>query len=353
MGEPELQAVQRVLSSGFLTNGPETAAFEAEFARAHAVPHAVAFANGTVALTAMLLAHGIGPGDEVIVPSFTFLSTATAVVHAGARPVFADVHTDIMNIDADHVAALITARTRAVIAVHYAGQAADMDELRAVTDRAGILLLEDAAEAHGASYRGRPVGGLADGAMFSFTPTKNITTGEGGMVTTNDPDYARRMRQLRNHGVAEEGSARTAIGYNWRITEMQAAIGRVQLTRLSGIIERKQANAQVLAAALRDADVLFPPNRPDRTATYMLLTLRSTARRDAIVHGLRERGIEARVYFPPAHLDTVFAADQVTLPRTEQIASTVFSIPCHPALTGDDLAQIAKEITTLAPRGEN
>ncbi|MFG2190804.1 DegT/DnrJ/EryC1/StrS family aminotransferase [Nocardia iowensis] len=350
MGEPELQAVQRVLSSGFLTNGPETAAFEEEFARVHAVPYAVAMANGTVALTAMLLAHGIGPGDEVIVPSFTFLSTATAVVHAGARPVFAEVHADILNIDADHVAALITARTKAVIAVHYAGQAADMAELRALTDRAGILLLEDAAEAHGASYRGRPVGGLADGAMFSFTPTKNITMGEGGMVTTHDPDYARRLRQLRNHGVADDGTPRTSIGYNWRMTEMQAAIGRVQVTRLSAIIERKQANAEFLAAHLRDADVLFPPNRPDRTATYMMLTLRSSTRRDAIVQGLRDRGIEARVYFPPAHLDAVFAADNVTLPRTEEVANTVFSIPCHAELTEDDLALIAKEITALAPR---
>lgn len=352
MGEPELQAVQRVLSSGTLTNGPETAAFEEEFALAHEVGYAVALSNGTVALAAMMLAHKIGPGDEVIVPSFTFISTATSVVHIGARPVFAEVHADTLTIDADHVAALITARTKAIIAVHYAGQAADMAELKLVAERAGVLLLEDAAEAHGAAYRGRPVGGLADGAMFSFTPTKNITMGEGGMVTTHDANYAHRLRALRNHGVAD-GIPRTVIGYNWRLSELQAAVGRVQLHKLPDILERKRANARLLETLLRDADVGFPPARADRTATFMLMTLRSATRRDAMVASLQHRGIEARVYFPPAHLDPVFAADNLRLPRTEQIADTVFSIPFHPHLTAAELRQMATAITELAPRHRN
>lgn len=349
MGEPELQAVQRVMSSGILTNGPETVAFEDEFARVHRVPHAVAMSNGTVALAAMLLGHGIGPGDEVVVPSLTFISTATSVAHVGARPVFAEVDADTLTLDADHAASLVTPRTKAVIAVHYAGQAADMDELRAVTERFGILLLEDAAEAHGALYRGSPVGGLGDGAMFSFTPTKNITTGEGGMVTTHDPEYAHRLRRLRNHGVAGSGS-RTAIGFNWRMTEFQAAIGREQLRRLDDIVRHKQVGAARLATLLADADVDFPPRRADRTATFMLLTLRSATRRDAIVAGLVERGIEARVYFPPAHLDPVFAAEKIRLPRTERIADTIFSVPFHARLTDDDLRAMAAEITSLAPR---
>lgn len=353
MGEPELQAVRRVLASGTLTNGPETAAFEAEFARAHQVPHAVAFANGTVALAAMYLAHSIGPGDEVIVPSLTFISTATSVVHAGARPVFAEVSPSSLTIDPDHVSSLITDRTRAVVAVHYGGQAADMDELRELARRAGILLLEDAAEAHGATYRGRKVGGLADGAMFSFTPTKNITTGEGGMVTTHDAGYAATLRRLRNHGLADPRLADTGprtLGYNWRITELQAAIGREQLRRLDGIIERKQANAERFQALLRHAEVEFPPALPDRSHVFMLMTLRSAHRRDAILAGLIEQGIEARVYFPPAHLDPVFAAAGVRLPETERLARTLLSVPFHPQLSGADLATMAAAITSLAAR---
>ncbi|WP_198037097.1 DegT/DnrJ/EryC1/StrS aminotransferase family protein [Nocardia sp. BMG51109] len=349
MGDSELQAVQRVLASGILTNGPETEAFEEEFARAHKVPYAVALSNGTVALAAVLLAHGIGPGDEVVVPSFTFISTATAVLHVGALPVFAEIHPDTLTLDAGHAAALITSRTKAVIAVHYAGQAADMTELRAVAERAGVLLFEDAAEAHGATYRGRPVGGLADGGMFSFTPTKNITMGEGGLITTHDAGCARRLRRLRNHGVAE-GIPRTSVGYNWRLSEIQAAVGRAQLQKLNGILERKRANADLLAGLLHAADVVFPPGRSDRTPTFMLMTLRSATRRDALVAGLLDRGIEARIYFPPAHLDAVFAARGIRLPRTEQIASTVFSIPFHARLTEDELRLMASEITDLAPR---
>ncbi|MBP2471931.1 perosamine synthetase [Crossiella equi] len=349
MGDAERQAVQRVLAAGVLTIGPEVEAFEAEFARAHGVAHAVAMANGTVALAALLLAHGIGPGDEVVVPSLTFISTATAVAHVGARPVFAEVEEQTLTLDPAHVAALLTPRTRAVIAVHYAGLPADVAALRAITDKAGLLLLEDAAEAHGATYRGRPVGGLGHGAMFSFTPTKNITTGEGGMATTDDPALARRLRELRNHGSAD-GDPRTAIGFNWRLTELQSALGRQQLRRLPHILTRKRDNAATLRNLLRHAAVTFPACPPDRTATHMLLTLRSATARDHILSGLRERGIDARIYFTPAHLDAVFAAERVRLPRTEHLARTIFSVPFHAQLTGEDLSTMAGAITELAPR---
>lgn len=349
MGEAELAAVRRVLESGVHTNGPETAAFEEEFARLHDVPCAVAMANGTLALTAMLLGQGIGPGDEVIVPSLTFLSTATAVLHAGARPVFAEVAPDSLNIDPAHASTLVTRRTRAVIAVHYGGQPADMDQLRALTDDAGLLLFEDAAEAHGAVYRGRPVGGLGDAAMFSFTPTKNISTGEGGIVTTHDPEYAVRLRALRNHGNGPDGQ-RWGLGYNWRMTEFQAALGRVQLCRLDDILDRKRANAGLFRGLLADADVELPVALPDRTHTYMLMTLRSADRRDELLDGLRAAGIESKVYFPPVHLDPVFADGEVRLPTTERLARTLFSVPFHARLTEDDLRIIAGEITRIAPR---
>lgn len=345
MGDAEYRAVQRVLRSGTLTNGEETQAFEAEFADLHEVPHAVAFANGTVALTAMLAAYGIGPGDEVIVPSLTFVSTATAVVHVGAVPVFAEVEPETLTLDAAHVASVITGRTRAVMAVHYAGQAADMDALRAVASAAG-LLLEDAAQAHGARYHGRPVGGLGEAAMFSFTPTKNITTGEGGMVTTRDAATAAALRRLRNHGLPPDGRGTRSLGYNWRLTEMQAAIGREQLHRLDGILRRKRANAGRLRTLLADVPVDLPVERTDRTATYMLMTLRSDQHRDAILAALAARRIEARVYFPPVHRDPVFSARGVRLPTTEAICDKIFSVPFHCRLTDAELVDIAATITS-------
>jgi perosamine synthetase len=349
MGLPELRAVERVMLSGIYTNGPETAAFEDEFATAHQVPHAVAVANGTVALAAMYTGHGIGPGDEVIVPSMTFLSTATSVLHVGARPVFAEVDERTLNIDPEHAATLIGARTRAIVAVHYGGQPADMDALRQVAESAGVLLFEDAAEAHGACYRGRPVGGLADAAMFSFTPTKNITTGEGGIVTTHDAEYAVRLRRLRNHGIGPDGAG-SGLGHNWRITEFQAAMGREQLRRLDGILVRKRANAELFGRLLAEAgaQVLAPEQVADRTHTYMLFTLRSANRRDEIVAGLRAAGIEAKLYFPPAHLHPVFADRKVSLPRTEHLAKTLFSVPFHAQLDESDLAVIATKIAAFS-----
>lgn len=347
VGVPELRAVERVMASGTFTNGPETAAFEREFAALHSVEHAVAFANGTVALTAMLVAYGIGPGDEVIVPSLTFISTATSVLHVGARPRFAEVTASTLTIDATHAATLVTDRTKAIVAVHYAGQPADMDDLRDLARRAGVRLLEDAAQAHGAAYRGRPVGGLADGAMFSFTPIKNITTGEGGLVTTGDGEVAAVLRELRDHGVAE-GGVRRRLGYNWRITEFQAAIGRAQLSRLADIVERKRANARFFAELLADADVEVPVPAGDRTSTYTLMTLRSATRRDAIMAGLRQLGVQVRLYFPPAHRDPLFVDGGVRLHHTERVAATLFTVPFHAQLSRDELRMMATAIRSLA-----
>jgi len=251
IGEEECAAVRAAMLSGVLTNGPRTAAFEDAFARMHGVDHAVAMANGTVALAAVYIGLGIGAGDEVIVPSMTFISSATSVLHVGATPVFADIRPDTFNLDAEDVARRVTARTRAILAVHYGGQPADMDELRAVADDAGVLLIEDAAQAHGSTYKGRPVGGLGAAAMFSMTPTKNITTGEGGVVTTDDPDLAARLRLLRNHGQTAPYE-HAMLGFNWRITEMQAAMGIVQLGKLPRILDTKRANAERLGASIVD-----------------------------------------------------------------------------------------------------
>jgi len=345
VGDTEAEAMRSALLSGVLTNGPRTAAFEEAFARRHDVSHAVAFANGTVALAGIYLALGIRPGDEVIVPSMTFISTATSVLHVGAKPIFAEVTTDTFNLDPTDVEARLTSRTRAIVAVYYGGQPADMAELSSIAQSAGVDLIEDAAQAHGASYRGRSVGGLGRAAMFSFTPTKNITTGEGGIVTTNDDDLAGQLRLLRNHGQTRLYEHQT-LGYNWRITEMQAAMGVVQIAKLDAILARKQANDGYLRSRLSAGDAFeLPVAGGDRVHPYMLYTLKfAEGLRNHVMESLAESGIQSRLYFPPAHQQPVFKELHVRLPKTERLAGEMLSIPFHSKLTHDELDQMAAAI---------
>lgn len=345
-GEEEVEAVREVLASGMLTNGPWTRRFEAMMAERHGTAHGVAFANGTVALAAMYLAGGIGPGDEVIVPSLTFISTATAVLHVGATPVFADIEPDTFNLDPDLAAAKITPRTKAIVPVHYAGQPAQMDRFRALADEHGLLLFEDAAQAHGASFGGRPAGSWGDAAMFSFTPTKNITTGEGSVVTTDRDDLAQQMRLLRNHGMSRQYH-HEILGWNWRLSDILSAIGCVQLDRLDGILARKRANAALLAEHLGDLEgITVPAAPPDREHPYMIYSLLVEPElRPRVTAALDAAGIEWRLYFPPAHRQPVFAdLDDPGLPNTEAAAERLVSIPFHSQLTSDELGLIATTI---------
>ncbi len=351
MGEEELEAIREVMFSGVLTNGRQTAAFESEFAIRHDVAHAVAMANGTVALAAMYRAMGIGSGDEVIVPSMTFISTATSVLHVGATPVFADIDAATFNLDPADVARRVTSRTKAVMAVHYAGHPAPMDELQGIADAAGIALLEDAAEAHGAADGGRPVGGLGKLAMFSFTPTKNMTTGEGGIVTTDDPALAARLRLLRNHGQSSLYRHET-LGWNWRMTEMQAAMGRVQLRKLDVILARKRANAAWLTQRLAAVPGVTPPSvRPGAEPVYMLYTVLLDRDRDRVLDYLLAAGIEARVYFPPAHKQPIFVGDSSDLPVTDDVSRRMLSLPMHSLLTKEELGEVAAKLTRAIRRG--
>jgi perosamine synthetase len=340
-GPEEVEAIAQVLASGILTNGPWTRRFEAAMAERHGTEHAVAFANGTVALAGMYLAAGIGPGDEVIVPSLTFVSTATSVLHVGATPVFADVQADTLNLDPDDVERRITSRTRAIVPVHYAGQPADMPRFRALADAHGLVLLEDAAQAHGASVAGAPAGSWGDAAMFSFTPTKNITTGEGAVVTTTSADLAHQMRLLRNHGMSAPYE-HEVLGYNWRLSEMQSAMGVCQLDRLDGILAAKRASAAVLDTLLATIDGVTPlAVRPDVEHPFMMYTVRiEGGRRDRVMTALTAAGIESRIYFPPAHRQPVFA-DQPdpVLPVTEEAAEQILSLPFHVRLSEADHAE--------------
>lgn len=344
MGEEEIEAVRAVLTSGTLTGGPENAAFEREFADRHFAAHGVTFASGTAALMAMLLAEGVGPGDEVIVPSMTFISTASSVCHVGATPVFADIDPRSFNLDPAELARLVTSKTKAVVTVHYAGQPGELDQLVKTCADLGLLLLEDAAQAAGADFRGVPVGTFGKSAMFSFTPTKNITMGEGGIVLTNDADTADRLRLLRNHGQPHPYQ-HVVIGYNWRLTEMQAAIGRVQLQKLDSILARKRANADWMSCRLEDIPGITPPYQlPHASSPHMLYTCLVDGDRDAVLDCLLREGIEARVYFPPAHLQPIFVQHRQWLPITEAVATRMLSIPMHSRLTLDELSQIAEAI---------
>lgn len=341
-GEEEVDAVRDVLESGILTNGPWTRRFEAAMAARHGTEHAVALANGTIALAAMYLAVGIEPGDEIIVPSLTFIGTATSVLHVGAVPVFADVQLDTLTVDPDDVARRITPRTKAIVPVHYGGQAADLDRLRDLADDAGVVLLEDAAQAHGATFGGRAVGSWGRAAMFSFTPTKNITTGEGAVVTTDDGDLAQALRLLRNHGMSRQ-YFHEIVGYNWRLSEMQSAIGTVQLDRLDDILAAKRANARTMSDLLGTDDrIHLPGTRSDRDHPYMLYTIRIPGSRDAVLQALDDAGIESRIYFPSCHRQPIFEhLPDPELPITDQVESEILSLPVHTRLGADDLRTIA------------
>ena len=314
----------------------------------------MAFANGTVALVAMFAALGIGPGDEVIVPSLTFVSSATSIVYAGATPVFADVDPDTFNLDPVDAARRLTPGVKAILAVHYGGQAADLAELAALADEAGVCLLEDAAEAHGAHYRDRPVGTWGDAAMFSFTPTKNITTGEGGMVTTDRGDLADRLRLLRNHGQTAPYE-HTILGCNWRMTEMQAAMGRCQVAKLDAILARKAALAEEMGRRLEKVDGIQPPVvRPDRDHVYMLYTVKlagGTGGRDGTDGSGRHRNpcvLPARA--PPTGLRGAEAGRDRPA-RHRRSGRTDLSLPMHSRLTLTEVAEVADELEAASSAG--
>jgi perosamine synthetase len=270
------------------------------------------------------------------------------VVFAGARPVFVEVDPDTFNLDAADVARRLGPRVKAVLAVHYGGQPADLVELGELASAAGVTLLEDAAEAHGARYRGRYVGGWGTAGMFSFTPTKNMTTGEGGMILTGDGDLADRLRLLRNHGQTE-AYVHSLMGCNLRITEMQAAMGRAQLRKLPGILVRKLCLADEMDRLIdKVPGVQHPVVRPDRDHVHMLYTIKLHAgapARDRVIEEMARRGIETRVYFPPVHRQPIFAETMASLPITDDLAGRILSLPIHSRLTFEEVEDVAAALT--------
>ncbi|MGI5201609.1 DegT/DnrJ/EryC1/StrS family aminotransferase [Spirillospora sp. CA-108201] len=346
LGEEEIAAAVRVMRSGHLVQGPEVAAFEEEFAALVDHRHCVAVNSGTSALWLILLALGVTTGWEVILPSFAFAAAAAAVRLTGANPVFADIDPGTFCLDPDAVAAAISPRTAAVIAVHLYGHPADMGRLTALTQRHGLALIEDAAQAHGAAWAGRPVGTFGTAAGFSFYPTKNMHTIEGGMITTADASLAQTLRMLRNQG-ARTRYVHEIVGTNARMTDVAAAIGREQLRKLPAFTASRRRNAAHLDAALRDV-VITPHVAAEAQHVYHQYTIRvpvDSPARNAVVQDLDNGGVGTEVYYPtPLHRLPAYrcAAD---LPHTDTAAQQVLSLPVHPDITHTDLDRIAAAVT--------
>ena len=352
----EAQAACEVVRSGWLSQGEKVEEFERCFAQYVGVSHAVAMFNGTVALHSILLALGIGSGDEVIVPSLTFISTVTSVIHAQATPVFADIDDQTLCLDPEDVARNITPRTAAVMTVHYAGQPYALDILLDLCRQNGLAFIEDAAEAHGAHWEGELAGTFGDAAMFSFTPTKNITCGEGGMITTSDAVLAEKLRLLRNHGV-DRPYHHVLVGYNYRMTDIQAAIALQQMRRIDQVISRKQQNADILSEYLSECNGILPPYvHPAARHVYMMYTIRVSKEagisRDELALRLRECGIPTKIYFPPAHAQPALKpwSAGVVLPRTEDAANEILSLPFFASMTQEQVHYIGSSIQHLLKR---
>ena len=353
IGLRERRAVDRVLRSGALAQGPEVQAFEKEFSGALVGGRPVVAVNsGTSGMHLGLLAAGVGPGDEVIVPSFTFAATANSVALTGATPVFCDIDPVTFALDPVKAKELITSRTKGIMPVHLFGHAADMVALERLAQEHGVAIFEDAAQAHGAEVHGQRVGTFGEVAMFSLYPTKNMTSGEGGMVACADEGISRNLRLLRNQGM-EKQYENEIIGYNNRMTDIHAAIGRVQLTRLPQWTEKRRANAHFLSAGI--TGVVAPVEAPGYKHVYHQYTIRVENDRNGFAKALREEwGVGCGVYYPiPNHtLPSLKGfAKNVDLPETDRAAAEVLSLPVHPSLTSRELRKIVKAVSSLARAG--
>jgi dTDP-4-amino-4,6-dideoxygalactose transaminase len=368
-GEEEWQACREPLMSGWLTQGPQVGAFEKAFAARHQVPHALAVTSCTTGLHLALAGLGIGPGDEVIVPSFTWVATANVVLHCGATPVFVDVDRATFNLDISQVARHLTPKTRAVIAVHLFGLAADIDALRAVLPPK-VAIVEDAACAAGADLRGRPVGSLGDVAAFSFHPRKSVTTGEGGMVTTRDDALADRMNQLRNHGASISEEQRhhgprpylladfNLCGYNYRMTDLQGAVGLVQLRKLDTFIDERARWAAWFAQQLADVPWLTLPKAPagSRHGWQSYVTYVDPARapmaRNDIMQKLQEAGVSTRPGTHAVHMlgyyREKFGLRAQDYPGARDCNDQTMAIPLHNRMSAADYEYVVAAIRSLA-----
>jgi perosamine synthetase len=351
IGPAEEAAVLEVLRSGMLAMGPKTKAFEEAWAEYCGVTHAILMSNGTVAQEAVLHGLGIGEGDEVITVSFSFNATVSVILRAGARPVFVDVREDDFCMDPALVEAAITSRTKAIMPVHLYGLMADMAPLEEIAKRHGLVVIEDAAQSHGATYGGRRAGQFGP-AMFSLYATKNLMTGEGGFATTDDDDLADRIRLFRNHGMRVR-YYHESLGTNYKPGDIAAAIGLAQLARLDERTQRRRRNATYLTEHL-GADYLTPSEPEGREHVWHQYVMRFPGERQQVIDGLTARGVGTLIYYPvPIHKQAylqayVPGASELDLPVTDRLADEVLAVPVHPKLSQDDLATIVRSIREVA-----
>jgi dTDP-4-amino-4,6-dideoxygalactose transaminase len=349
-------AVIRVMENAQFILGPEVAAFEKEFAAYIGAAEAIGVNSGTSALHLALLAAGVGPGDEVITVPFSFVATAASIVYTGATPVFVDIDPATFNIDVTRIEAAITPRTKAIMPVHLFGQPADMDPVMEIARRHGLIVIEDAAQAHGASYKCRPAGSIGDMACFSFYPGKNLgACGEGGAVTTGNPEYAHKIRVLRDWG-SETKYVHDVMGYNYRLEGMQGAILRVKLRHLDAWTEARRGHAVRYSELLKPSGARLPLEMPYARHVYCVYSIR-TANRDHVRQALLDREIHTAIHYPiPIHLQPAYAAlghSRGDFPAAEQACAEVLALPIYPEMTETQLTEVAaacEEACSLAGR---
>jgi perosamine synthetase len=367
LSEEDIQAVAEVLRSDWLTTGPKVGEFEERFSAWVGAKYGVSFSSGTAALHAAAFAAGLGPGDEAITTPMTFCATANCVLYQGAKPVFADVSADTLNLDPGEVAKKLSSRTKAILAVDYAGHPADLDALLAVTEQRGIPLIEDACHALGANYRGKRVGGIADMTVFSFHPVKHLTTGEGGMVTTNDATLAETLRRFRNHGISSDSRQRQAsgqwyyemvlLGFNYRLTDIACALGLSQLMKLRPNLARRRVIAGHYTAAFRDVPGVIPPSvRPDVNPAWHLYPIRVdlaklTVDRGQIFRALRAENIGVNVHYIPIHLHPYyrnqFGHRDGECPVAEAAYERLISLPMFHGMTDADVGDVVRAVSKV------
>jgi perosamine synthetase len=350
IGDDEIEAVVEVLRSGNLREGAQCAAFEEEFAGAVGAAHALSASSGTAALH-MAYAALLSPGDEVLIPAFTFFATASMVVAAGAIPIFCDVDPHTFTIDVEDAARRLTDRTRAIAPVHIFGNPVDVDGVRAFARAHNLAVVWDAAQAHGTRFDGIDIGSCEGAVCYSFYPSKNMTTGEGGMVCTDDAALANRMKLIRSQGQPQK-YVHTTLGYNYRMTDIQAAIGRGQLRHLSGWIERRRDNAEFLRSGLSQSGRLtVQQEQPRGYHSYhqFSVLVDPAIDRDTVLRALRTGGVECAVHYPtPLHRQPLFAPEwhDKSLPVSEDLSERILSLPVHPYLSTDDLQYVAEQVLT-------